>query len=130
MTERTGMALIKDMVNQLDPSSSGTDEDPWYRTAVVLLAAVRIGPRVNDLVALTGYETKFVRDIFHKMRLAGLWSETRVRSDHWLAEDGDTIQPAVFWADTLVAQGLAMAQPEGPIRVKYWALEADVGVEG
>ena len=117
--------LIKDMVNRLDPSISGMEEDPAYRTAVVLLAALRIGPRVNDLATLTGYESKFVGDIFARMRLAGLWSETEVRSDHWLAEDGDTIQPAVFWADALVAQGLAMAQPEGPIRVRYWALERD-----
>jgi len=110
------------MVDRLDPSISGMEEDTAYRTAVVLLAAVSIGSRVNDLAAFTGYERKFVRDISERMRLAGLWSQTGVRSDHWLAADGDTIEPAAFWADALVAQGLAMAQPEGPIRVRYWAL--------
>lgn len=122
--------LIKDMVNRLDPTLKGMEEDPAYRTAVILLAAVRVGPRVNELAIVTGYDSNFVRDIFERMRLAGLWSATEVRSDHWLAEDGDSIQPAVFWADALVAQGLAMAQPEGPIHVRYWALDVTPKPEG
>ena len=123
MPKLRGIRLIKDMVNRLDPTNCGMEQDPAYCTAVVLLAAIRIGPRINELVTFTGYESKFVGEIFERMRLAGLWSDTNVRSDHWLAEDGDTIRPAVFWADVAVAEGLATAQPEGPIRVKYWALE-------
>jgi hypothetical protein len=123
MESTVDVTLIKDIVDRLDPTIKGQEEHPDYRTAVVLLAAVRVGPVVDKLVALTGYESEFVGHILERMRLAGLWSETKVKIGHWLAEDGDTIKTAVFWADVLVAQGLLMAQPEGPIRVRYWILE-------
>ncbi len=120
------IAAIKDLAGKLDPSMKDEEEDhPAYRTAVVVLAAVAVGPRICELAALTGYDHDFVAVISERMRLAGLWSETQVKSDHWLAEDGDTIQPVVFLSDVLVAQGLLMAQPEGPIRVRYWPLEGN-----
>lgn len=59
--------LIKNMVDRLDPSCAGDEEDPGYRAAVVLLGAVQVGPVVNELVRLTGYESGFVSDIFARM---------------------------------------------------------------
>jgi hypothetical protein len=106
-----------------DQSTGPGDKHLPYRTAVVVLAAVRVGPIVNKLVALTRYDTKFVEDISLRMRLSGLWSDTQVRSDHWVHDGNDTIEPAVFWSDVLVAQGFLMAQPEGPIRVRYWVIK-------
>src|SRR5215831_9364988 len=100
------IALIKDIVNRLDPSIAGKEDDPAYRSAVVLLAAVSSGPVVEQLVNVTGYDDSFVDEIAARMRVAGLWTATKVKSDHWLAEDGDTIVSAAFWTDVLVAQGL------------------------
>jgi len=59
------------------------------------------------------------------MRLSGLWSAMEARCDHWLAEDGDTIRSAVFWADVLVALGLLAAQPNGPTGIRYQAVGGD-----
>ena len=117
--------LIKNIVDRLDSSIAGEESNPAYRAAVVLLAAVSVGAVVDKLVTLTGYESSFVNDIFQRMCLAGLWSATRVRIDHWLAEDEDTIQPAVFWSDVLVAEGLLIAQPVGPTQIWYRAVEVN-----
>jgi len=57
------------------------------------------------------------------MRVAGLWTATKVKFDHWLAEDGDTIVSAAFWTDLLVAEGLLIAQPEGST-IRYWAVKS------
>jgi hypothetical protein len=113
MEDNTDITLIKDIIDRLDPSIAGEEGDPGYRAAVVLLAAVSVGPVVDKLVTLTGYETSFVNDICQRMYRAGLWSATEVRIDHWLAEDGDTIQAVQFWIDVLIAEGLLIAQPVG-----------------
>ncbi len=117
------MAAMRGMVDRLDPLIEGRDDDPAFRTAVVLLAAACLGPDVDGLVARTGYERELITKIADRMRLAGLWSNTSVSYQHWLADDGDTIEPCSFWADVLVAEGLVAARPGGPASVRYWAIE-------
>jgi hypothetical protein len=123
MESTIDISLIKDIVNRLDPSIAGQEDDPGYRTAVVLLAAASSGPVVGQLINVTGYGDSFINEIAARMRLAGLWTATNVKSDHWLAEDGHTILSAAFWTDVLVAEGLLIAQPEGST-IRYWAVKS------
>jgi hypothetical protein len=105
---RKGLSLeeIENEVRQLDPEVSR--DELGFRTAVVLLAAsFAVGPNVGGLASFTGYPVSFVADISRRMCNCGLWTADHVETDHWF--EGDCIVSS-FWADTLVAEGLAIAR--------------------
>jgi hypothetical protein len=99
------LKFAREVLEELDPAMKGCEDEPGYRTAVVLLAALQLGPNVDALSRFTGYSWDFVRAIAGRSIEAGLWTEDDVGCDHWFAEDGQ-VRCIVFWADTAVDQGL------------------------
>jgi hypothetical protein len=88
---------IQELDPDLDPQSQG------IRTAVTLMAAAyMVGPRIDLLVAFTGYPLPYVAEISRRMRANGLWSDVGVSTVGWF--EGDRVT-GVFWADCLVADG-------------------------
>lgn len=93
---------VKLAILELEPDLDATSQD--FRTAVILMAAAFIvGPRIDLLVAFTGYPRPAVAEISRRMRANGLWRDDGVRAYDWF--DGDKVTGA-FWMDCLVADGV------------------------
>jgi len=41
--------FVKEALEELDPAMKGCEDEPGYRTAIVLLAALELGPNVDAL---------------------------------------------------------------------------------
>ncbi len=103
------LEAVKEEVERLGPSVRGAEDDSSYRTAVVLLSAALVeGPDINGLAAFTGYSRDFIAAIALRMRVSGLWEDDFVNAQHWYRDD--SYNPAGFWVDVLVAEGLVLAQ--------------------
>ena len=72
------LKFVKEALEELDPAMKGCEDEPGYRTAIVLLAALELGPNVDALSRFTGYSTDFVREIARRSFEAGLWTEDDV----------------------------------------------------
>ncbi len=116
------LKLIKEAVKEFDPSLEGADDDVGFKIAVVLLAALSEGTDVQRLAAFTGYSEVFIAGIACRMREAELWVEDRVCCGQWF--EGDFIHPDLFWADVLVAEGLAIRKRENGGVFRYFARES------
>jgi hypothetical protein len=92
---------IEASVLKLDPVLNRKGRE--VRLGVLLTAAAVVGPDVDRLIAFTHYSWKFVEAVSFRMRAAGRWTDTAVRTDHWF--DGDAFLPGGFWLDCLVADG-------------------------
>ena len=71
-TEEEKRKLIKEAVNEFCPVPKDDESELFYRTAVVLVAAMWEGPDVTRLSDLTGYSKEFVADISLNSRKARL----------------------------------------------------------
>lgn len=72
---RHNLKFVKEVLEELDPAMKGCEDEPGYRTAIVLLAALELGPNVDALSRFTGYSPDFVREIACRSVEAGLWTE-------------------------------------------------------
>lgn len=57
-----------------------------YHTGLVLLAAARVGPKVNRIAGMLQLEESFVSEIAIWMRGSQLWDETSASADDWFDE--------------------------------------------
>jgi len=106
-------------LEDLDPTLKGREIDDDYRTAVVLLAALK-GPDLKTLVEFTGFDRAFIAKIRSRMMDAEIWTDVYVSCDHWFSANGD-FEGVAFWSDVLVAEGLLgrkWMKDEGYCR--YW----------
>jgi hypothetical protein len=118
---RHDLKFVKEALEELDPAMKGCEDEPGYRTAIVLLAALELGPDAEALSRFTGYSPKFIRESAWRSVEAGLWTDDDVCCDHWLAQDGQ-VRFVVFWMDTLVAEGVLVrrwTEEDGAYR--YWS---------
>jgi hypothetical protein len=79
--------------------------DPSYETAVIMVAAMFVGPHVDAIVGLTGYSRELVQRIALRLRASGIWTTEGVDYDDWLSDD----DARVITAMTLhlgIAEGL------------------------
>ena len=121
---RHDLRFVREALEDLDPAMKGGEDEPGYRTAIVLLAALELGPNVDALSRFTGYSPDFVRAIAGRSVEAGLWTDDDVCCEHWFAQDGQ-LRCTVFWTDTLVAEGLVVrswSEEDGAYR--YWTKES------
>jgi hypothetical protein len=117
---RHDLKFVKAALEELDPAMQGCEDEPGYRTAIVLLAALELGPNVEALSRFTGYSPKFIREIAWRSVEAGLWTDDDVCCEHWFTQDGQ-VRLVVFWADTAVAEGVLIrrwTEEDGAYR--YW----------
>jgi len=99
---RHDLKFVNEAREELDPAMKGCEDEPGYRTAIVLLAALESGPNVEALSRFTGYSPEFVREIAWRSVEAGLWTDDDVCCEHWFTDDGQ-VKGVAFWMDTLVA---------------------------
>jgi hypothetical protein len=96
--------FLEEAVEDVFPGSKGEeDATGYYRTAVVLFAAMMEGTNVTRLTDLTGYPKEFIAAISLNMREAELWVEDEVCNEHWF--EGDLAKPQSICCDVLVAEG-------------------------
>jgi hypothetical protein len=98
------VALVKKVVEDLDPSLQGWEDEDDYRVAVVLLTALTIGTRVGHLASFTGYPTDFIALIRTRMIRAELWTGNDTCCDHWFPSKR-TVDGIAFWRDVSVGTG-------------------------
>lgn len=67
------------------------------------------GPDTTRLSGFTQMPSPFIAAIRQRMIAAELWTEVDVCCDHWYVSD-QLFSAGLFWADVLVAQGLAVRQ--------------------
>jgi hypothetical protein len=121
MMRRHDLKFVKEALEELDPAMKGCEDEPGYRTAIVLLAALESGPNVEALSRFTGYSPEFIREIAWRSVEAGLWTDDDVCCEHWFTDDGQ-VKGVAFWMDTLVAEGLFVRrwrEEDGAYR--YWS---------
>ncbi len=95
------LEYVKLGIHELDPDLDPQSED--FRSAVILMSAAYIvGPRINLLVAFTGYPLPYVAEISRRMRRNGRWSDDGVSTAGWFEGDRFT---GVFGVDCLIAVG-------------------------
>jgi len=106
---------IQELEPDLDPQSRE------FRTAVILMAAAyMVGPRIDLLVAFTGYPLPYVAVTARRMQASGLWADGKARTDDWF--DGDKVAGG-FWLDCLVADGLVYVERTEDGEELYGVLE-------
>jgi len=52
------LKFVKKALEELDPAMKGCEDEPGYRTAIVLLAALELGPNVEALSRFTGFSPR------------------------------------------------------------------------
>lgn len=108
------LTCVKETLLELDPTLGSDEEDEGYCAALILLSSLVCGSDAAELTEFTQLPLSFVTAIRERMIAAELWSETTVCLHDWYTKDG-FFRTSLFWADVLVAQGLA---------VRHWAEEA------
>jgi len=112
---------VKLGIQELDPDLDPKSQE--FRTAVILMAAAyMVGPRIDLLVAFTGYPLPHVAEISRRMRANGLWSDVGVSTAGWF--EGDRVT-GVFWADCLVADGLVHVERTEEGEEEYSAIPSE-----
>jgi hypothetical protein len=53
--KRISLEFIKETLTELDPTFEHTEEDDYYRTALVLLSALAYGPETRILARFTDF---------------------------------------------------------------------------
>jgi len=119
-TDEEKRKFIEDTAEEFYPRPKGDEDHGEYRTAVVLIAAMGVGPNVSRLTDLTGYPQEFIAAISFNMREAGLWAEDGVCYEHWF--EGDLIRDVALWLDVMVAQGRLVRQRHDDGKFRYKAV--------
>jgi hypothetical protein len=86
-------------VQRLDPKQK--PEDSGFKTAVLLLSTLEVGPNVERLVKFTGYPKEFVRERVRRCRAGGIFRGGKIACE-WFDENGGI----ALWCDVLVAEGM------------------------
>ena len=116
----TNLEFVKEALLEIDPSLNGAEETDSYKAALVLLSAMFWGPDTTRLAEVTQLSRTFIATIRERMIRAELWTESVTQYDHWFVGDCD-IRPGCFWADVLVAEGLAVRRwVEEEVDFRYW----------
>jgi hypothetical protein len=82
MTQNHVLEQVRCIVDELVATS-----DPDYETAVIMVAALFIGPNVDAIVDLTGCTRDIVDSIASRMRASGMWTDEGVDYDDWFSDD-------------------------------------------
>lgn len=103
------LQFVKERLLEIDPSLEGREGDESYKTALVLLSALALGPDTARLAKFTQLPREFVATTRQRMIQAELWTEADTCCDHWFVGDA-VFCVGIFWADVLVAEGLVIRQ--------------------
>lgn len=100
-TAEEKLKFIEETVKECCPDIG--EDELSFQTAVVLFAAMVVGPDMDNLTAMTGYPREFVGDIAFRARDTGLWIDGRVCYVHWFK--GDSVRFVPILCDILVIEG-------------------------
>ena len=100
MTENLTIERVRAEVKRMDPNVDENSSE--FRSAVILLSALVVGPRVREVATFTGYKYRDVAERFRRLRASGVVRQGQL-SIQWFDEDGGGI---AFWLDVLVAEGM------------------------
>ena len=100
---------IQHEVRRMDPKVSGES----FKAAVVLLAALVVGPSAPQVSAFTGYPIGLCREFSARLRESGVWKDGKTHCEWFDDKCGGT----AFWLDVAVAQGFVeRAKPRRKIK--------------
>jgi hypothetical protein len=89
---------IKNLVHRLDPELETTDEA--YDVAVIMLAALEVGPNIRRIARFTQLTYRAVTEVSRRLRANGVWQGTKTVAG-WAGKDGGL----AFWLDDNVGLG-------------------------
>ena len=92
------LSAIKTELHKMDTSLK--DDDSAFRTGIVMLSALQVGPSNEALRQFTGYPRAFVRETTERLRQGGVFHGGKVRCE-WFEENGSVS----FWLDVGVGLG-------------------------
>ena len=95
---------LKQTIHELDPELKETDD--YFKSALVLLTALYVGPRVVAVSKFTGLPRQFVRERAARLRDSKVWVKGATQGE-WRDPDNGGI---AFWMDVAVAEGLLARQ--------------------
>lgn len=95
--------LIKE-IRRLDSSYKTVEpkDDEGFKTALILLASIVVGPNIKRLATYTGLSRWDVSKRSRNLRHNRVWVRGRVHGDWFDKKHGGV----AFWADVCVADGL------------------------
>jgi hypothetical protein len=70
------LEFVKETLLEIDPSLNGAEETESYKTALVLLSAMFLGPDTKRLEEFTQLSRTFIAPIRDRMIRAELWTES------------------------------------------------------
>ena len=82
---RSNDSILQDVRQVVDTIAE--DCDPSYETAVIMVAAVFVGPNVEAIVGVTESSRELVESIASRMRASGIWTNEGVDYDDWFSDD-------------------------------------------
>jgi hypothetical protein len=85
-----GIMKQNDIIEQVRQTVDGFVDggDPSYGTAMILVAALFVGPNVDAIVSLTGSAASLVENVACRMRASGMWTDEGAKYDDWFCNDG------------------------------------------
>jgi hypothetical protein len=89
---------LKREIRRLDPKL--TSDDPAYRVALILLAALVVGANIRRVARFTGFTYQHVTEVGRRLRANGVWRGSRTICE-WFEKKGGY----AFWLDTNVGLG-------------------------
>ena len=79
----TSLESIEKTLLEIDPGLNGAERYEFYKSALVVLSAMFLGPDTTRLVEFTRLPWTFIATIRERMIRAQLWTESSTRYDHW-----------------------------------------------
>lgn len=98
------LGFIKKEVHKLD--SKIKEEDLAFKSAVILLSSLQVGPSADKVARYTRYSRDFVRKRARRLKKSEVWIRRGHKSDivcNWFEKKHGSI---AFWLDVLVAEGM------------------------
>lgn len=100
MENEITLPFIKKEVHRLDPALNESED--YFKTAVVMLSALKVGTDVDELVKFTRLPEPFIAERVGRLNASGIFDGDEIRAN-WFDEENGGI---AFWMDVAVAEGL------------------------
>lgn len=94
------MKSIRKVVKKMDRHLA--ESDPTFNIAMVLVAAIEVGPNSDKVAKRAHLPRSLTRGIFGKCRDSGIFVKGKIRHSGWFDKESGGV---AFWLDVACVQG-------------------------
>ncbi len=119
------ISLVRSQIKELEPKLDPKSDN--FKTAVVVLSSLIVGPNIRGLVRFTGYGRKFIRIRARRLFESGIWQKDGKIYIDWFHEKWELRSTVSFWLDVLVASGEVEKVPGDPDKFRIREKHSKLG---